>query len=43
MNGSSKDFNLIIHVLLENVVDFFMEIGSNLDYEEIYADVFPLH
>ncbi|WP_191967755.1 hypothetical protein [Lysinibacillus fusiformis] len=43
MNGSSKDFNLIIHLLLENVGDFFMEIVSNLDYKELYADVFPLH
>jgi len=42
-NDSSKEFKAILHNLLEEVVDFFIEIGSNLEYYEIYADVFPLH
>lgn len=42
-NDSSREFKIIIHHLLDEVVGFFMEIGSNLDYEHIYADVFPLH
>lgn len=41
--NSSKKFKYIIHHLLNIVVEHFIEIGSNLNYEEIYATVFPLH
>lgn len=40
---ASKEFKQILHHLLDIVVDHFIEIGSNLSYEEIYATVFPLH
>lgn len=39
----SDDFKIIIHEILDTVMDFFMEIGGNLRYDEIYATVFPLH
>ncbi|PFO84729.1 hypothetical protein [Bacillus cereus] len=42
-SDASKEFKVIINKVLEEVVDFFMEIGMNLEYDEIYADVFPLH
>lgn len=41
--NSSKKFKYIIHHLLNIVVEHFIEVGSNLNYEEIYATVFPLH
>jgi hypothetical protein len=41
--GSSKEFKHALHHLLDIVVEHFMEVGSNLSYEEIYASVFPLH
>ncbi|MGN7376265.1 hypothetical protein ACTHPZ_19235 [Bacillus halotolerans] len=40
---SSKSFRYALHHLLDIVVEHFMEVGSNLSYEEIYASVFPLH
>lgn len=39
----SIDFKKLIHEILDIVIDFFMEIGGNLSYDEIYASVFPLH
>ncbi|SFE09055.1 hypothetical protein SAMN05428981_103410 [Bacillus sp. OV194] len=42
--SSSKKFKEILHSLLESVVDFFIEIGSSpVEYEDIYATVFPAH
>lgn len=42
-DGSSKTYKKIIHEALDIVVEYFMEVGSNLEYDEIYGDVFPLH
>ena len=39
----SIDFKKLIHEVLEIVMDFFIEIGGNLNFDEIYAEVFPLH
>lgn len=41
--GYSTDFKRLVHEILDIIVDFFMEIGGNLSYDEIYASVFPLH
>jgi hypothetical protein len=41
--GSSKEFNKIIHNLLDIVVQHFLEVGSNLEYEIILGSVFPAH
>lgn len=42
-DGYSKEFKIIINNTLDEIFDFFMEVGSNLHYEEIYATVFPIH
>lgn len=42
-DGSSKTFRKIIHEALDIVVEHFMEVGSNLEYDAIYGDVFPRH
>ncbi|WP_375088856.1 hypothetical protein ACDZ29_23325 [Peribacillus sp. RS7] len=42
-NGSSKGFTKIIHNLLDIIVQHFLEVGSNLEYEEILGSVFPPH
>ena len=42
-DGYSKEFKIIINNVLDEIFDFFMEVGSNLHYEEIYATVFPIH
>ncbi|MED4013661.1 MULTISPECIES: hypothetical protein [Priestia] len=42
-SGSSKGFNKIIHNLLDLIVQHFLEVGSNLEYEEILSSVFPPH
>lgn len=39
--SSSKEFNGVVHTLLESVIDFFIEVGGSVDYEDIYATVFP--
>lgn len=42
-DGNSKVYKKVIHEALDVVVEHFMEVGSNLDYDEIYGSVFPLH
>lgn len=42
-DGNSKVYKKVIHEALEIVVEFFMEVGSNVEYDEIYGNVFPLH
>ncbi|MGM7724363.1 hypothetical protein [Metabacillus sp. Hm71] len=42
-SGSSKGFTKIIHNLLDIIVQHFLEVGSNLEYEEILGSVFPPH
>ncbi|WP_079525514.1 hypothetical protein [Solibacillus isronensis] len=42
-DGYSKEFKIIINNILDEIFDFFMEVGSNLHYDEIYATVFPIH
>jgi len=42
-DGNSKVYKKIIHEALGIVVEHFMEVGSNLDYDAIYGSVFPLH
>lgn len=42
-DGYPKEFKKIINIALDEIFCFFMEVGSNLHYEEIYATVFPLH
>ncbi|MEI3599944.1 MULTISPECIES: hypothetical protein [unclassified Oceanobacillus] len=42
-DGYSRDFKIIINNLLDEIFTFFMEVGSNLHYDEIYATVFPIH
>lgn len=42
-NGSSKAYKKVVHEVLDIVVEHFMEVGSNLEYDEIYGSVFPLH
>ncbi|MBG9657082.1 hypothetical protein [Cytobacillus firmus] len=42
-DGNSKVYKEVLHEALSVVVDDFMEIGSNLEYDEIYGSVFPLH
>lgn len=43
LSGYSIDYKKLIHEILDIVVDFFIEIGGNLRYDEIYSLVFPLH
>ncbi|QJD84252.1 hypothetical protein [Cohnella herbarum] len=38
-----KEFIKIINYLLDDIYSFFMDIGGNLDFEDIYATVFPEH
>lgn len=42
-NGNSKLYKKVIHEALDIVVEHFMDVGSNLEYDEIYGNVFPLH
>lgn len=42
-DGNSKIYRKIIHEVLDIVVEHFMEVGGNLEYDEIYGNVFPLH
>ncbi|TBX45049.1 hypothetical protein [Bacillus thuringiensis] len=42
-DGNSKIYKEIVHEVLDIVVEHFMEVGSNLEYDEIYGSVFPLH
>lgn len=42
-DGYSKEFKIIINNLTDVIFTFFMEVGSNLHYDEIYATVFPIH
>lgn len=42
-DGYSKEFKIIINNILDAIFDFFMEVGSNLHYDEIYATVFPIN
>lgn len=41
--GYSRDFIRIMNVVLDDIFSHFMEVGSNLEYEEIYSTVFPEH
>lgn len=43
LDGNSKFYKKVIHEALDIVVDYFIEVGSNLEYDEIYGSVFPLH
>jgi hypothetical protein len=40
---NSKFYKKVVHEALDIVVEHFMEVGSNLEYDEIYGSVFPLH
>ncbi|MED4225943.1 hypothetical protein [Neobacillus cucumis] len=42
-DGNSKVYKKVVHEALDIVVEHFMEVGSNLEYDEIYGCVFPLH
>lgn len=42
-DGYSIEFTKIINILLDKIYSHFMEVGSNLDYEEIYGTMFPEH
>lgn len=42
-DGNSKIYKKIVHEVLDIVVEHFMEVGSNPEYDEIYGNVFPLH
>ena len=42
-DGNSKVYKKVIHEALDIVFKYFMEVGSNLEYDEIYGSVFPLH
>lgn len=42
-NEDSKAYKKVIHETLDIVVEFFLEVGGHLDYDEIYGSVFPLH
>ncbi|AXN39941.1 hypothetical protein CN689_15620 [Peribacillus butanolivorans] len=41
-DGNSKVYKKVVHEALD-IVEHFMEVGSNLEYDEIYGSVFPLH
>lgn len=41
--GYSREFIRIMNVIIDDVFSHFIEVGSNLDYEEIYSTVFPAH
>ncbi|MFE4242005.1 hypothetical protein [Peribacillus butanolivorans] len=41
--GNSSEFTRIMNVVIDDIFSHFMEVGSNLDYEEIYSTVFPEH
>lgn len=43
LDGNSKFYKKVVHEALDIVVEHFMEVGSNLEYDEIYGSVFPLH
>ncbi|MGO4275064.1 hypothetical protein AB4Z22_35410, partial [Paenibacillus sp. TAF58] len=38
-----KEFIQIMNSLINDIYSFFMDIGGNLDFEDIYATVFPEH
>lgn len=42
-DSNSWHFKRFINVILGDIIEDFIEIGGNLDYEEIYAIVFPWH
>lgn len=39
--GYSREFIRIMNVVIDEIFSHFMEVGDNLDYEEIYSTVFP--
>lgn len=41
--GNSKVYKEVVHEALEVVVEHFMEVGSHVEYDELYGSVFPLH
>lgn len=41
--GNSKVYKKVIHEALDIVVEHFIDVGTNLEYDEIYGTVFPLH
>lgn len=43
IDGNSTNYKKVIHEALDIVVEHFMEVGSNVEFDEIYGDVFPLH
>lgn len=43
LEGYSRNFKIIVHDLLREIILYFTDVGSNLHYGEIYATVFPLH
>lgn len=42
-DSNSWDFKRFVNIILGDIIEDFIEIGGNLDYEEIYATVFPWH
>ncbi|MGD6992154.1 hypothetical protein [Sutcliffiella horikoshii] len=42
-DGNSKVYKEVLHEALSVVVEDFMEIGGNLEYDDIYGTVFPPH
>ncbi|NFS06455.1 hypothetical protein FDE99_01475 [Clostridium botulinum] len=42
-DSNSWNFKRFVNIILGDVIEDFIEIGGNLDYEEIYATVFPWH
>lgn len=43
IDSNSWDFKRFVNIILGDIIEDFIEIGKNLDYEEIYATVFPWH
>ena len=41
--GNSRVYKKVFHEALDIVVQHFIEVGSPLEYDEIYGTVFPLH
>ncbi|MBD5587423.1 hypothetical protein FDF50_12020 [Clostridium botulinum] len=42
-DSSSWHFKRFVNIIIGDIIEDFIDIGGNLDYEEIYATVFPWH
>lgn len=41
--GISYNCSKFINIIISDIIDDFIEVGSHMDFECIYGDVFPMH